>query len=253
MVAELTKPVIGDVEPVLDEVHGIWDKEEKSLFTQYRISAQFTGRVMGGVPQKAEAIEGWILRSLQGGDAELYQAMQETLDDIGVEADTDMSYEELKDAAKKVAAKQHGNTFRRDANGLFLADYQIKAMLKENVAILFPWNEKKNRMGATSKAAKAFWAERVFVDEARVYLGRDKPDGTYLQVGHVNGAQGARSTLTYYDYCEQPTITFTASSLQDMIKPEMWRDVFLAAQRNGLGALRSLGYGQFKVTTFDKL
>ncbi len=253
MVAEITTLITPDEagnEPVRDEVHGIWDADEAELFTRYRVSLKYTGRIMGGVPQKPEAIEGWILRSLQGGDAELYQAMQETLEQIGIESNADMTYEELKDAAKKVASKQHGNTFRRDANGLFIAAYQIKAAIKENVNILYAGKEK---WGKTKKGPKSFVAERVFIDEDRVYLGRQEPDGVHLQVGHVTGPQGPRSTLTYFDYVEQPEITFTVSSLRDEVTPQQWKEIFIAMQRNAIGALRSMGYGQFRVTAFDKM
>ena len=253
MVLELDRNTMTEIEPVLDEVHGIWDAEESSLFTKYQVSFKFTGRVMGGVPQKPEAIEGWIRQRIVGGDLELQKLMRDTLVDIGVELPDDPTYQDIQDATKRFVAENHANTFRRDANGLFLSDYQLKAGLKENVAILYPYNEKKNRMGLTQKAARSFWAERVFVDEQRVYLGRMQPDGTHLQVGHVTGPKGARSTLTYYDYCEQPSITFTLSSMEDMVKPDMWRNVLMGMQRNGIGAIRSLGYGQFKVTAFDKL
>ncbi|MDQ3539585.1 MAG: hypothetical protein M3440_02755 [Chloroflexota bacterium] len=241
------------VEPTLAPITGIWDAEEAKLFTRYRVSLTFTGRVMGGVPQKPEMIEGWLRQRITGGDEEVRAMMVNTLDELGVDVAAGMSMEELKEAAKRVAAEQHGNTFRRDERGLFLAAYQFKAAMKENVSILFPYSEKANRMGPTSKAARAFWAERVFVDDERVYLGRDEPDGIHLQIGHISGPKGPRSTLTYYDFVEQGSCTFTVSSLQDMVGGDMWRDTFLAMQRNGIGALRSLGYGQMKVTGFEQL
>ncbi|MDQ3222110.1 MAG: hypothetical protein M3Q75_01335, partial [Gemmatimonadota bacterium] len=194
---------LAHLEPALAPVTGIWDAEEATLFTRYRVSLTFTGRVMGGVPQKPEMIEAWLRQRITGGDEEVRAMMVKTLDELGVDVAAGMSMEELKEAAKRVAAEQHGNTFRRDEHGLFLAGYQIKAAMKENVSILFPYSEKANRMGPTSKAARAFWAERVFVDDERVYLGRDEPDGIHLQIGHISGPKGPRSTLTYYDFCEQ--------------------------------------------------
>lgn len=254
MSTTLTSPL----EPILAQITGIWDAEEAKLFTRYRVSLTFTGRVMGGVPQKPEMIESWLRQRITGGDEEVRHMMVKTLEELGVEVAGGMSMEELKESAKQVAAQQYGNTFRHDEQGLFLAAYQPKAGMKENVSILYPYSEKANRMGPTHKAARAFWAERVFVDQERIYLCRDgqpihEPDGIHLQIGHVKGASGPRSTLTYYDYVEQPSVTFTVSSLQDMIKNDMWRDTFLAMQRNGLGALRSMGYGQFKVTDFEQV
>lgn len=257
MSTTLTSPL----EPTLAPITGIWDAEEAKLFTRYRVSLTFTGRVMGGVPQKPEMIEGWLRQRITGGDEEVRQMMVKTLEELGVEVAGGMSMEELKEAAKQVAAQQHGNTFRRDEQGLFLAAYQPKAGLKENTAILYPYQTMK--MGPTKKAARAFLAERVFIDEERIHLHRigpdgehiaiHEPDGMHLQIGHISGPKGPRSTLTYYDFVEQPSVTFTVSSLQDMIPAEMWRDIFLAMQRNGIGALRSMGYGAFKVIGFTRV
>ncbi|MDQ3540249.1 MAG: hypothetical protein M3440_06130 [Chloroflexota bacterium] len=247
MAVDLARETFTDLEPVLDEVHGIWD--DSDVFTKYRVSCTFTGKLMGGVPQKPEAIEGWIRQRITGGDAEMLHLMRQTLEDLEIDTTNLNSAEELQSAARRFAAEQHGNTFRRDANGLFLSDYQIKAAIKENVNILYAGD----RWGKTKKGPKSFVAERVFVDEPRIYLGRTQSDGMHLQVGHVTGPKGPRSTLTYYDYCEQPTLTFTLSSLRDEVEADHWKQIFLAMQRNGIGAIRSMGYGQFRVTAFDRL
>ena len=228
-------------------VTGIWDDDD--LFTQYRVSLQFTNEVMGGVPQKPEIIESWLRQRILGGDEELRLALIKTLDDLDIDVPADATREDVIEAAQEMAATRNGNTFRRDENGLFLAAYQIKAALKESTNILFAGE----RWGVTKKGPKSYLAERVFVDEERVHLGRLEPDGTHMQVGHVTGPRGRRSTLTYYDYCVQPEITFTVSSLQDSITFDQWKDILRTCQREGIGALRSLGYGQFRITGFDKL
>lgn len=235
-------------ENVLDEIHGIWDDDE--VFTQYRVTLTFVDRVMGGVPQKPEIIEGWLKQRIaEDDDGEIKLMMRKTLEELGVEVDVNMTRDDLYAAARVVAAEQHGNTFRRDANGMFLASYQIKAALKENTNILYAGD----RWGKTKKGPKSYLAERVFVDEEHIYLGRDKADGVHLQIGHVTGPQGPRSTLTYYDYVQQPTISFTLSSVEDCIASDQWKRILVLMQRNGIGALRSLGHGQFRVTAFDKL
>lgn len=239
-------------------ITGIWDADETSLFARYRVTAKATGKIIGGVPQKPEIIESWLRQRIIGGDEEVRQVMLRTLDELGHDVSEGMTNEELVALSKEIARQQHGNTFKRDSTGLFLSDYQFKAMLKENVAILYPWQEKANRLGPTQKAARAFWAERVFVDEPRIYLTRDgepitQPDGMHLQIGHITGPKGARSTLTYYDYVDQPEFTFTCSSLEDVIDEKMWKNVLLAAQRNGIGAIRSMSFGQFRVTGFEKV
>lgn len=248
MASASTAPIL-TIEPAFTPVTGIWDAEEAQLFTRYQVSLTFTGRVLGGVPQKPEIVESWLRQRITGGDEEVRTVMLQTLDDLGMDVSEGMTMEQLHAVAKDVAAKQHGNTFRRDEQGLFLSAYQFKAALKENTNILFAGS----RWGVTKKGPKSFLSERVFIDQDRVYLGREEPDGMQLQIGHVTGPQGPKSTLTYYDYCNQPSCVFSVSSMKDEVTLEQWRDIFLSMQRNGVGALRSQGYGQFRVTAFEKL
>jgi hypothetical protein len=232
-------------------VVGIWD--DTKLFPRYRVELSFVGNVCGGVPQKPELIEAWLTKRILGGDEELLIALRKTLVDLEVEVAQDATREEMIAAAKQIAATRNGNTFRRDGNGLFLSAYQVKAMLKEGTNIAFPYERGRTEWGKTKKTPRGFLAEHVFVDDDRVHLERATPDGTLMQVGKVNGPRGPRSTLTYYDYATQPVISFTCASLNDEITPDQWQTVLLVGQRQGLGAMRSLGYGQFRVTGFDRL
>lgn len=239
--------------PDFAPVRGIWD--DGSLFARYRVECSFTGLVMGGVPQKPEMIEAWLTRRILGGDEELLITLRKTLADLEFAVPENATREEVIAAAKQMAATRNGNTFRRDDDGLFLAAYQIKAMLKEGCAILYPGGNGAgtHKWGVTRKAPRSLLAERVFVDGDRVHLGRAQPDGTHMQVGQVNGPRGPRSTLTYYDYCAQPVVRFVCASLEDAVTPDQWKNVLVCGQRQGIGAMRSLGYGQFRVTGFDRL
>jgi len=239
-----------DPEPERPEYHSIWS--DKGVFSKYVVTLQFTGWVMGGIPQNPEVIEGWIRTKMIGKDADAAQIRAyviKTMDELGMEVSPDMTMDELNAVAKRVAAEQHGNTFKRDALGFYLGDYQIKAALKEVTNILFAGE----RWGVTRKGPKSFLAERVYVDEQRIHLGRTEPDGVHLQIGHVTGPQGPRSTLTYVHYVDQPTVSFTVSSLHDLVTEDQWRQMFVLMQKSGIGALRSMGYGQFVVTGFEKV
>lgn len=236
-------------------VTGVFD--DAAVFTPYRVSIMFTELIVGGVPQKPEIIESWLRDKFLGGDQELAIMLRRTLADLEIEVPEDAGVEDMIAAAKQMAAERNGNTFRRLANGggLGLGAYQLKAMLKEATAILYPYSapDGKGKWGVTRKAARSFLAERVHVDDYLIPLGRHEPDGTFMQVGHVDGPRGPRSTLTYYDYCVQPELTFTVSSSEDAVTPEQWRRILVQGQRDGLGALRSLGHGRFKVTAFDRV
>jgi hypothetical protein len=226
---------------------------DRDVFTKYRIALTFANRVMGGTPQKPEIIESWLRTRILGGDEELRIQLIKTLDDIGIEIPADATREEVIAAANKMAAERQGNTFRRtEAGELAIADYQVKALLKEATAVLDPWQD-GHKWGATKKSAKSAVAEWLFVDEHAIGLGRMEPDGTHTQVGHVTGPKGPRSTLTYYDYCERASIAFTVSSVENRVTREQWERILVLGEKLGLGALRSLSHGQFCVTAFDQL
>ena len=222
---------------------------DEAVFTQYRIALTFTDKVMGGVPQKPEIIESWLRTRILGGDEELRLSLVKTLEELEIDVPHDATREEIIEAAGKMAKTKSGNTFRRNAEGLYLNDYQVKAMLKECTNILFAGE----RWGSTKKGPKNAVSEWLFVREQHIPLGRIDPDGVHTQVGHVNGPQGPRSTLTYYDYCDQPSIGFTISSVGDRVTQDQWAKVLTLGQRIGLGALRSMGYGQFCVVAFDRV
>jgi hypothetical protein len=231
-----------------EPVRGMFD--DARVFTKYLVRARFTELVVGGIPQKPEVIESWLRQRILGGDQELAIMLRKTLHDLEIDVAEDATREEIIEAATKMAATRNGNTFRRNGCGLALAAYNVKAMLKEATAILYPGGNGGHAWGKTRKAPRSFLAERVFVDEYQVPLGRDEPDGTLMQVGHPDTPQGKRSTLTYYDYCVQPEVTFTISSSEDAIAPEQWERILVQGQRLGMGALRSLNYGQFRVMEF---
>lgn len=138
---------------------------------------------------------------------------------------------------------------------------RARAMLKEGVSVLF--GSVKDRWGPTRKGPRSAMAEWVFPVEDRLYLQRPdddggyvpvtEPDGLHLLIGHVSGPQGPKSTLTHYEYVTQPYLTFDVFSLQDRVTQEQWKQTLWYAQENGLGAVRSQGFGRFKVVGFDRV
>jgi len=151
--------------------------------------------------------------------------------------------------APAVAEEKQTNGFKLDESGLYLEARIIKSAIKENVNIRFA----SQRWGPTKKGPKSFAAERVFIDPARIYLDRAEPDGLELFLGHVSGPRGPQSTLTYYEYVEGPRISFEVSVEDDCIKPEWWAEIWQSMQRNGLGALRSQGHGQFDIVRWERV
>lgn len=249
------------LEPEPEAIAGIFD-DDPGLFTRYRVSLRFTGRLLGGTPKRADIVEGW-LRTKTGVDdvSEVRAMMVRVLEDQGIEITPDMTYEEMVDVSKRVAGDHMANGFRQDASGLYIESRAVKAMLKEAVNVLFGGN--KERWGVTRKGPKSAMAEWVFPVEDRVHLQRPdgdggylsvmEPDGLHLLIGHVTGPQGPRSTLSHYEYVVQPYLSFEVFSLQDRVTQEQWHQTLRYAQENGLGAVRSQGFGRFKVVGFEEV
>lgn len=230
---------------------GIFDTEA-NLFAKYRATLQIRNKLMGGIPKHPALIEAWLRTKAGVTDVEeLRQMMLRTLIDLGADVREDMTYEEMVEASKHVASHKQSNGFKKNGHGLYIEARQIKAMLKESTNVLFAGD----RWGETKKGPKSYLAERVFVNPDQILLERDDPDGVELVIGHVRGPKGEQSTLTYVEYATAPRLSFDVlvTREKDKIDAEQWAMIWMHAQENGLGALRSQGYGRFDIEAWDRL
>jgi hypothetical protein len=79
-----------------------------------------------------------------------------------------------------------------------------------------------------------------------------EPDAVETFIGHVSGPQGPRSNLTRVEVVSGATIHVDMQVLRDEIQHHHWPIIFLAGQENGLGAMRSQGYGRFDIVRFER-
>jgi len=241
---------------------GIFD-EEAELWNTYRVELQFRGRLYGGIPKDPTLIEGWLRAKAGISDAEeIRQAMLRTLVDLGADVGPESTYEQLVAASKALAAEAHTNGFKRNGEGLCIEGRIIKACLKEATNAMFAGD---TGWGPTKKAAKSYVAERLFVVEPTIKLGRPEPDGVELSIGHISGPQGKRATLTYYEYVDDASVSFHLREAQEVRTPKgkqdmearpsltrrQWAIIWTAAQELGLGARRSQEQGKFDVMAFE--
>lgn len=243
---------------------GIFDIAS-DVFVTYSARLRFRDRVMGGTPKNPKIIEGW-LRSKAGieQEEEIRRATLRTLLELGAEVTPDMTFEELEKASEALAASRQTNGFKLGEQGLYLESRTVKAMLKESVNILYPhgsgkWGSRKTtdrksgeEKDVGGKGAKSFVAERVFVSPDRLWLGRTEPDGVEMFIGHVMGKAGPQSTLTYHEYVEGAVIEFDVMVLRDEVRAEYWPEIWVHCQENGLGALRSQGFGRFDIERWER-
>lgn len=221
-----------------------------NLFTRYQIKIQMRNFIAGGVPKDPKIIEGWIKTRMGMEEGEQLRLMvARTMADMGHEISLHPSEAELNEAIAKTVADKSTNGFKvRRANPLTGATKQIviegrivKALLKESANIV--WSGQ--RFGPTRKFAKGYVAERLFVLEDDISLGRPEADDVHLFIGHVPGPKGEQSTLTYYEVADKPEIVFTVASLNDCLTAAQWEELLEHAELNGLGSLRSQSYGTF--------
>lgn len=221
----------------------------------YDVAIRMRDRIMGGTPADPNVMEGWLRKLGLGTDKqdEIRQIAIQTVRDLGGDLSENPTWEEVEEVSKSIAASKQTNMFRRHPIlGCYIEDRTVKAMLKENCNIVFA----KDRWGPTNKGAKAYLAERVFVDPGAIALENDradihKPDGVHLFIGHVNGPQGKQSTLTYYEYVIQPTLRFQIRVFEDCITDAQWGPIWESAQENGHGSLRSQSFGRFDLVQWD--
>lgn len=246
---------------------GIFDAQAGELFVTWRATIRFRDKVMGGTPGDPSLVEDWIraqtgaakndqilrrlvvenLRDLKP-DEDAMEALERSLDEDDGEA-----YLKAMDAAiASVAQQKSTNVFKRNETiGLYLEDRKVKAMIKEVVNVLWAGE----RWGKTRKGPKNYVAERIFIRPSRIAFGRQEPDGVELFVGHVSDRQGPRSTLTYYEYCSNAELTFYVQATKDAAEAMegQWPSLWLHAQENGLGALRSQSHGRFEVLEWEEV
>jgi len=243
---------------------GVFDDHLDDVFVHRLVTVQLTNRLYGGTPQRPDVIEAW-LRTKTGvtQEAELAAMTKRTL----LEIDPDLieqakdeqgreltAYELMKLASEKLATSQTTVGFKRDRKGgLFIESRQIKAGLKESINIQLAGIMMGAKGRYQGKGAKNWLAERVFVGPERVYVGREDFDGLELFVGHVNGPQGPRSTLTYYQYVTRCTLEFRIATIQNPVIEDHWPSIWLTFQSVGLGALRSQDAGRFTITGWKKV
>jgi hypothetical protein len=228
----------------------------------YNVELSFLGRLYGGSPFDPKLVEGWIGKNLGiTNEEELSKAVVKHLAEVQGLDQTTATDEALAEAIEANAIEKKAQGFKRtvDGNRPFVEGRHLKAMIKENTNIAFPqgehkWGRYANTTGRQvgGKAPISFVAERVWVPEQPVVVADDSDDFEFC-VGHIEDWKGRRSTIGYFEFCVKPVITFQVQVLDDVITGDQWARIMRSAERNGLGARRSQGGGQFAVTGWEKV
>lgn len=246
-------------------------RNETSVFAEYRdetfdlfqATIRLNDRIVGGQPKDPKLVEGWLGKNMGLEGEELRARVLQHLGEMGVDVPVDADYGEIQTALAGAAGEIKTQGFKRTSeNKPYIEARHLKAALKESTSIVFPRGEHKfgsyrNKSGSEvgGKDPRAFVAERVFV-KPEVIVVADEISGLELAIGHIadwKAEGGSRSTIGYFEYVEQPEIEFLVEARKDCLTAEQWGKIWAHAELNGLGAMRSQGYGQFAVTKWEKL
>lgn len=222
----------------------------KNFPYQYRVGLVI-GTLAGGTPTDPKVAEGWLRSKWRDKDDLIREAVAETMTERGLTEE---------EATEAVNAMKHLNGFKREeGKGLFIEGRQVKAMLKEAASIAVSSGNIKGRgWGTTNKGLKSFVAEHAFVTDDRVFIQQYDESGNLVAVKEPTGImQRFVSTwkgtgIQYEEFVQDAYVTFTIEADHEFTEQE-WSAMLLTAERNGLGASRSQGYGKFKTVQFDRL
>lgn len=220
----------------------------------YRYAGEiFLESIAGGTPKDPTVIEGWLRTKLADKEDLIREEVAHVMVDMGLSRD---------DAVSHLENTKHLNGFRSDENGLFLLGMQLKACLKESANIRWParqWTVGKKLKAATSKteasssdvkkATRSWFPEHVFVVEDRLYFGCTGADEVFL--GFPRNWRGDTS-IQLAEVLREARLSFTVETDYEF-SDEDWAMLWTTAERNGLGACRSQGFGRFAVTRWDQI
>lgn len=245
MIAESPKPGIFEREyRTLKSVFA-----DKSPFATYGATLQFRDRLVGGTPKDPKVVRDWMMAKVIPDDDQFTLGkFMEVAEEAGIPVpDGGADWEWFSRVTKEVADTKNTQGFKSDEHGLYIEARQAKALIKEAANILWP----KRQWGVSKKGTKSFWAERIHVEPYRVHVNGIA--GVDQFIGHIKGPQGPQSTVSYYEFVDQPMIEMEIEVLDDCIEQDDWAKLWAFAERNGLGAKRSQGFGQFVIVRWEKL
>jgi hypothetical protein len=226
----------------MSSVFGTWERQAYPFVFEGELLVH---TIAGGIPSDPNVARAWLSTKLAGKDDLIQKAVAETMVERGIS---------MEEATKMVNELRHLNGFKRASNGqLVIEGRQLKACLKEAVNVAANagkittkgWGNPDNKNYL--KGVKAWFPEHVGVVDYYLYLGVTEPTGVIQRFVHTPRGTG----IQYEEYIENAKVAFTLETDHDFTE-EQWAMIWLTAERMGIGASRSQGFGKFEVTRWDR-
>ena len=145
----------------------------KNLFQRFRVELQFVDQLRGGVPKSPNVIDAWLHTRIND---------EHRVDTLAASTRAAMGVDNLSEEQLAVLKDTVWNGFKFDEKGVYYEGRCAKAALKEAANVI------RNVLGITALKSKV--AERFFVEEDRIYLGKKEADGAEEGFVHAMTPQG---------------------------------------------------------------
>lgn len=214
-------------------------------YDKYLVRIEFIKPVVGALPKNSGVIEAWIRSRQRRGVDPKY--IRELIEKVRKEVGADEN------------ASKHYTTFKRDEEGIYIEDRNIKAMLREAANVLEAFK------GSGSSARKQTFQHGLFVKPERIRFLRDgevirEPETTQERAVHVMTPRGPRSTVKLEDVVLPGAqlqfeiwVVVPSSRGGAHIPEAMLRDWIELGQEIGLGGSRSQQFGKYRILEFKKI
>jgi hypothetical protein len=208
----------------------------------YRVEL-VVGELHGGTPRDPAVIRNWLTAKAGYTDEAQIEAEVQRI----FVADPTRSDAEVAAEAIQPMADRHVNGFKRDADGLYMECRHLKACIKESASSARATNKLPAKFGATNKGTLSFVAEHIVVPGDKLPMGRTEHDDHHTRFVATWRGTGITVEEVCYD------VKLAASVWSDYhFTDEQWAMIWLTAERIGIGASRSQGFGTFTVTNWEQ-
>ena len=198
------------------------------MWKKYEVELKFTTPFASSTPKNSKDIalmlEARMPNKLPENAIPLDELAEQVKEEVGATEEVERGYA----------------TFERDDKGLYYEARCVRAHIKDCANVLQGFQE--------IKALKSKVANRVYVSPAKIYLGKQKPDGNETRIIHAMTMKGPRSSLKIIDYVTDATLRFNLSILDDgIITREILEAIFKYGGVHGMGQERSQDWGKYEL------
>jgi hypothetical protein len=204
------------------------------MWKKYEVQLQFTTPFASSTPKNPKDIEAMLEARMPSKPPENAMPIPELAEQIAGEVE----------ATEEV--ERGYATFKRDDNGLYYEARCVRAHIKDCA------NQLQGILGI--KALKAKVANRVYVEPAKIYLGKSEPDGNEVRIIHAMTMKGPRSSLKTIDYVVDAKLSFTLRVLEDgVIDRDILEAIFEYGGTHGIGQERSQDWGKYELVKLEEV